>query len=124
MAEASQKGRAIGEERGLDLFRLGGIQVAADYSWLAIFLLVLWSLATGYFPRAYPGYGTVDYWGIGVAATVLFFASVLVHELSHAVVANRSGQVVRRITLFIFGGVAHLSREPKDARTELAIAVV
>jgi Zn-dependent protease len=111
-------------DRGIDLFRVAGIQIAIDYSWLVIFLLVLWSLSAGYFPRAYPGYGPGEYWAIGAAATLLFFTSVLIHELAHAVVANRSGQVVRRITLFIFGGMAHLSREPKDARTEIRIAAV
>jgi len=110
--------------RGIDLFRIARIQIAIDYSWVVIFLLVLWSLSAGYFPRAYPGYAAGDYWGVGAVATVLFFVSVLVHELSHALVANRSGQVVRRITLFIFGGMAHLSREPKNARTELMIAAV
>lgn len=111
-------------DRTINVARIAGVQIAIDYSWLLIFLLVLWSLSAGYFPRAYPGYSPADYWGIGLAATVLFFLSVVVHELAHAMVANRLGQPVRRITLFIFGGMAHLSREPKNARTELAIAAV
>jgi Zn-dependent protease/CBS domain-containing protein len=110
--------------RGIDVFRVAGIQIAIDYSWLVIFLLVLWSLSAGYFPRAYPGYDPTAYWGIGAAATILFFASVVVHELAHALVANRLGQPVRRITLFIFGGMAHLSREPSNPRTEIGIAAV
>ena len=108
--------------RGFDLFRVAGIRIVVDSSWLVIVLLVLWSLSAGYFPHAYPGYSAAEYWGIGAAATALFFVSVLVHELSHAVVANRAGQVVRRITLFIFGGMAHLTHEPKNAATELRIA--
>jgi Zn-dependent protease/predicted transcriptional regulator len=120
---------AAGEEtmrpnRGIDLFRVAGVQIAIDYSWLVIFLLVIWSLSAGYFPRIYPGYGWGAYWGIGLVATLLFFASVVIHELAHATVANRTGQPVRRITLFIFGGMAHLSREPRDAPTELKIAAV
>src|SRR5262249_2896581 len=110
--------------RGVDLFRIAGVRIAIDWSWTVVFLLVLWSLSAGYFPRAHPGYPPLDYWAVGAIATILFFVSVLVHELSHALVANRSGQVVRRITLFIFGGVAHLTREPRDAGTELVIAAV
>lgn len=107
---------------GVDLFRIAGIQIAIDYSWIVIFLLVLWSLAAGYFPRYYPGYGWTEYVVIGTAGSVLFFASVLIHEMAHALVANRVGQSVRRITLFIFGGMAHLSREPSSARAEVQIA--
>ena len=108
--------------REANLLRVFGIQVAIDYSWLVIFTLVLWSLSAGYFPGEYPGYGWVSYVAAGLVATLLFFASVLVHELSHALVANRSGDNVRRITLFIFGGMAHLSGEPRDAGTEFRIA--
>ena len=61
---------------------------------------------------------------MGVVATLLFFASVVTHELAHSLVANRLGQPVRRITLFIFGGMAHLSREPSNATAELKIAAV
>jgi len=109
---------------GINLFRIAGIQIAIDYSWLVIFLLVLWSLAAGYFPMEYPGHRVVQYWGISLVATLLFFASVLIHELAHSLVANRVGQNVRRITLFIFGGMAHLSREPSNAVAELKIASV
>lgn len=111
-------------QSGIDLFRVGGIQIAIDYSWIIIFLLVLWSLTAGYFPRYYPGYAWPQYLLIGAVGSLLFFASVLVHELSHALVANRVGQSVKRITLFIFGGMAHLSREPSSARAELQIAAV
>jgi len=109
---------------GINLFKVAGIQIAIDYSWLVIFLLVLWSLAAGYFPMEYPGHRVMQYWGISMVATLLFFASVLIHELAHSLVANRVGQNVRRITLFIFGGMAHLSREPSNAVAELKIASV
>ncbi len=109
---------------GIDVFKVAGIQIAIDYSWLVIFLLVLWSLAAGYFPMEYPGHSAAQYWGISLMATLLFFASVLIHELAHSLVANHVGQNVRRITLFIFGGMAHLSREPSDAVAELKIASV
>lgn len=111
-------------QRGIDVFRIGGIQIAIDYSWIIIFLLVLWSLSAGYFPYQYPGYGWGIYLGVGLVATLLFFTSVLVHELSHAFVANGLGQEVRRISLFIFGGMAHLSGEPRSAGAEFKIAAV
>jgi Zn-dependent protease/CBS domain-containing protein len=114
-----------GDGRGLPLFRVAGVEIRVDASWLIIFVLVLWSLAAGYFPAAQPGYGAGAYFAIGVVATLLFFASVVVHELAHAAVANRhEAGAVRRITLFVFGGMAHLGREPRDARTELGIAAV
>lgn len=109
---------------GFDLFRVRGIQISIDPSWLAIFLLVLWSLTAGYFPHRYPGQGWGAYFVVGLAATGLFFASVLVHELSHAMVGNHLGEEVRQITLFLFGGMAHLSGEPRSPAAELKIAAV
>ena len=108
----------------IDLFKLAGVQIAIDYSWLIIFALVLWSLSAGYFPDLHPGYSRADYWMVGIVATLLFFASIVIHELSHAIVANRLGQPVERISLFIFGGMAHLGHEPTNARDELKIAAV
>lgn len=111
-------------QRGIDLFRVFGIQIAVDYSWFIIFLLVLWSLSAGYFPYAHPGYAWTSYAAAGLVATLCFFASVLIHELSHALVANRLSEHVRRITLFIFGGMAHLSGEPRSPGAEFKIAAV
>lgn len=112
------------ETKSIELFRIAGVLVEVDYSWLVIFLLVLWSLSAGYFPQEYPGRRTLDYWIVGFVATLFFFASVLLHELSHAAMANRLGEKVDRITLFIFGGVARLSGEPKSANSEIEIAGV
>ena len=78
----------------IDLFKVAGVQIAIDYSWLIIFVLVLWSLSAGYFPELHPGYPGTEYWMVGLAATLLFFASIVIHELSHAIVANRLGQPV------------------------------
>jgi Zn-dependent protease/CBS domain-containing protein len=108
----------------IEIFKVAGVQVALDYSWAILFAVVLWSLAAGYFPYAYPGYGRASYWIVGLAATILFFASVLIHELAHAAVANRLGEQVDRITLFVFGGLAHLSGEPRNPFDEMRIAAV
>lgn len=115
---------ASGPTKSVELFKVVGVQVEIDYSWLVIFVLVLWSLSAGYFPVVYPGHPTLDYWIVGLVATLLFFASVLIHELSHAAVGNRLGEKIDRITLFIFGGMAHLSGEPKSASDEIKIAGV
>ena len=106
----------------IDLFRVAGVEIAIDYSWLIIFALVLWSLSAGYFPALHPGYPRTEYWMVGMAATLLFFASIVIHELAHAIVANHLGQPIERISLFIFGGMAHLGHEPTSARDELKIA--
>ncbi len=109
---------------GIEIFKVAGIQVAIDYSWLVIFALILWSLASGYFPGQYPGYSTANYWLVGLVASILFFGSVLAHELCHAAMGNRLGEGVHRITLFIFGGMAELEHEPENAVDELKIAAV
>jgi Zn-dependent protease len=88
-----------------------------------IFGLVSWSLAVGYFPEEYPGLATPVYWVLGAVTSILFFASVLVHELAHAFVALRNKLPVRAINLFIFGGVAELTQEPRSAGVEFRIAI-
>jgi Zn-dependent protease/predicted transcriptional regulator len=113
------------ERKGtIEIFKVAGIQIAIDYSWLIVFALILGSLALGYFPANYPGYSTGSYWLVGLVATILFFASVLAHELCHALMGNHLGEEVHRITLFIFGGMAELEHEPKSGIDELKIAAV
>ncbi len=109
---------------GLRLFRVAGIQIRLDYSWLLIFFLIWWSLSAGYFPRAYPEASALATWGTGLAATLLFFLSVLAHELSHSLVAKRLGLDVPSITLFLFGGASEMAEEPGDPGTEFRIAIV
>lgn len=113
-----------GARRGFSLFRIAGIQIRLDPSWILIFLLVLWSLSAGYFPRLHPDQDTATYWAAGLLATLLFFGSLLVHELSHSLVARHAGLEVPSITLFLFGGASEMTREPDDPRTELRIAIV
>lgn len=108
---------------GIRIGRIRGIELGFDYSWLLIFLLVTWSLATAYFPQQYPGWSNNLYWVIGVATSVLFFSSIVAHELSHSFTALHFGIRVKSITLFIFGGVANILDEPERPRTEFLIAV-
>jgi Zn-dependent protease len=123
MAETRSEEPSVGR-RGLSLFRIGGIDVRLDYSWLIIFGLILVSLSVGYFPNAYPEQSAAAYWLVGLAGTLLFFASILVHELSHAAVARLSGIPVPSITLFLFGGVSQMKEEAPDPATELRISAV
>ncbi len=103
--------------------KIFGIPIGANSSWLLVFILVTWSLATGYFPSEYPGWSAAAYWLVGLLTSLLFFGSVLAHELGHAIVALREKVPVRSITLFIFGGVAQIGREPPTAGAEFRIAI-
>jgi Zn-dependent protease/CBS domain-containing protein len=108
---------------GLTLGRVWGITIAVHPSWLLVFALVTWSLARGYFPQESPQISGTTAWVLAAATSLAFFASILVHELGHSWVALRHGIPVRSITLFIFGGVAHLGREAASASVELRVAL-
>jgi Zn-dependent protease len=108
---------------GFKIFRVLGIDVLVDYSWFIIFFLVTWSLVGGYFPMSYPGLPPASHWLMGLTSSLLLFGSVLLHELCHSYVANRFGQGIHRIRLFIFGGVAELTHEPDDPVVEFDIAI-
>jgi Zn-dependent protease len=88
-----------------------------------IFALVTWSLAVGYFPAQYPAFTQPVTWLLGAVTAVLFALSVLLHELGHAYFAQRDGIPIKGITLFLFGGLAQLSREPDSPGSELKIAL-
>jgi Zn-dependent protease len=103
---------------------LAGIDIRLHYTWLLAFFLIAWSLALGYFPMSAQELGPLTYWLLGVLAALLLFASVLVHELAHSLVAGSRGLHVDNITLFIFGGVSSITREATTARDEFLIAVV
>ncbi len=109
--------------RSIPLGSILGIPIGLDYSWFLVFALVTWSLAGSYFPEQYPGWSTGLYWAIGLATSLLFFASVLLHEFGHSVIALRNGIPVRSITLFIFGGVAQIGREPGSPGVEFRVAL-
>lgn len=107
---------------GIRLFKVLGIRISIDYTWFIVFALVAWNLAAYYFPMKTPGLSWQAYVLMGAASSLLLFVCVVIHELSHSYTSNRLGLDVSEITLFIFGGVAKLSREPDDAKTELKIA--
>jgi len=106
----------------ITLFRLFGIPVRLDASWFVVVALIAWSLATGAFPALYPNLPLETYWLMGIAGTIGLFASIVVHEFFHALVARRHAIPMQGITLFIFGGVAEMGDEPTTARAELAMA--
>lgn len=107
-------------------FQIGsvlGFPIYLDLSWFAILILISWSLATGVFPHQIEGLTKLAYWSMGFAGAIGLFASVLAHELGHAVIARRFGLHMRGITLFIFGGVAEMSEEPPSAKSEFYVAI-
>jgi Zn-dependent protease len=106
------------------LFRVAGIDVGVHVSWFVIFGLVTWSLADQYYPAAVPGLGAEEAWLLGAASAILLFASVLVHELAHSLVALARGLEAHSITLFIFGGVSTLRTDAPRPSTEFLVAIV
>lgn len=105
------------------LGKIRGIEIGIHYTWLVVFGLLTYSLAAGVFPEWYPGWTQGTYWAVGALASLLLFASVLAHELGHAVVAQSRGIPVASIVLFIFGGVAQIVEEARRAIDEFLIAV-
>jgi Zn-dependent protease/CBS domain-containing protein len=90
----------------VSLGRIAGIRIGLHWSWLVVFGLMVWTLSETVFPRQNPGLSDSDYRAMAVAAAVLLFASLLVHELGHALQARREGMAIEGITLWLFGGVA------------------
>lgn len=104
--------------------RILGITIDLDFSWFLIAALITWMLAVNYYPAEFQGGTSVEYWLMGAVTAVLFFASIVVHELAHSWVALRYKVPVKRITLFLFGGVSQIAGEPPSAAAEFLIAVV
>jgi Zn-dependent protease/predicted transcriptional regulator len=108
---------------GFRIGKLFGIDIRIDWSWLFILFLVTWNLAA-VFGQLHSAWGPVLQWGISLFAALLFFASVLAHELAHSLVARAQGVPVRNITLFLFGGVSNIQREPASPGNEFLMAIV
>ena len=107
----------------LRLGKIAGIDIYAHLSWFIILVLLTWSLASGWFAQLFPGWATTTYWIVAFISALLLFGCVLVHELAHALVAQASGLTVRNITLFIFGGVAHVEEDMKRPGVEFRVAI-
>ncbi len=108
---------------GFRIGRLFGIDIHVDWSWMLIFALVSWSLSAT-FGQIHPGWSPGMRWGMAMLAAILFFASVLAHELAHSLAALARGVPVHSITLFLFGGVSNIQKEPTSPAEELVITIV
>ena len=104
------------------LGRVAGVEIGLNWSWLVVFGLILWSLATVQFPAALPGRSWQTYAAMGVTATAIFFACLVLHELGHAIQARREGVKIEGITLWLFGGVAKIAGEFPSAGAEFRMA--
>jgi Zn-dependent protease/predicted transcriptional regulator len=110
------------QSQGFRVGRILGIPIFIDYSWVIIFGLITFSLSTQ-FSKEHPEWTSAQTWGVGMVTSVLFFGSVVFHELAHSMVAQRYKIRVLSITLFIFGGLARIARDPSNARQEFNIAI-
>ncbi len=110
-------------QASIKLGRIFGIEIGLHYSWLLIALLIAFSLA-GHFGAEHPDWEPPVIWGMAIVTAVLFFAAIIAHELSHALVAIERGLPVRSIVLFALGGVAQLEKDAEEARTEFSVAIV
>ena len=107
----------------IKLGRIFGVEIGLHYSWFIIALLITFSLA-GQFQEHNPGWSDGLRWGVSIVTAVLFFVAIVVHELSHAIVAKLRGLPVRSITLFALGGVAQIEKEAADAKTEFWMGII
>ena len=107
----------------IKLFSIFGIDVQLHFSWWFVFAFLTWSLSTSFFPHYFPGFDTQWYWVMGMVSVVLLFVSVLLHELSHSLVARYHQIKVENITLFFFGGVASINDEDMKPGSEFLMAI-
>jgi Zn-dependent protease len=107
----------------LTIGRFGGVEVRLNWSLIAVFALITWSLAEGVFPSQNPGLSHGTYIAMGIVAAVLFLASILLHELGHSWVARREGIEVDSITLWLFGGVSQFKDRFASAGAEFRVAI-
>jgi Zn-dependent protease/CBS domain-containing protein len=108
----------------IPLFSLFGFKVSMDLSWLILGALIVWSLAAGLFPYLYHDLSESTYWWMGFFGAIGLLFSIVVHELSHSLVARQYHMPIEGITLFIFGGVAEMSKEPTGPKAEFLTAII
>lgn len=106
----------------LQITTIYGIPIRLHFSLVIVFFLISWTLAYGFMPEYSPGLTQNQYWFMSIIGTIILFLSVLVHELSHSIVAKSYGIRVRQIILFIFGGVSDIEEEPEDFKKEFKMA--
>jgi Zn-dependent protease/CBS domain-containing protein len=109
--------------KSIRLFSLLGFDVKIDISWLLLAFLITWSLAQGLFPYYFKDLSSSTYWWMGIFGALGLFFSIIFHELSHSLVARTFGLPIKGITLFVFGGVAHMEEEPPSAKAEFLMAI-
>jgi Zn-dependent protease/predicted transcriptional regulator len=107
----------------ITLGRIAGVRFGVNWSWLVVFALIVWTWATGVFPETNPGYSQSTYVAMAIVAAILFFGSLLAHELGHALEAKREGMEIEGITLWLFGGVAKFKGQFPSAGAEFRIAI-
>ena len=110
-------------DSSIKLGKILGIPIGVNYSWIFVFVLFIFLLARQY-SQSHLGWDAPQIWSTALVTTVLFFLSVVAHEMSHSLLAVRKGIPVIGITLFVFGGVSQLSHEARRPMTEFLIAVV
>jgi Zn-dependent protease/predicted transcriptional regulator len=107
---------------GLEIGHIFGIPIYLHPSWLIIFALITLMLGLQ-FTAQHPKWSPAEHWALGIATSLLFFASVVFHEVSHSVVALHYKLPVKSITLFVFGGLSQIEREPPNPRQEFNMAI-
>lgn len=108
---------------GLHLLNLFGFEIRLDWSWIFLAVLITWTLAAGYFPMKYPNLSKDTYWIMGIIGAAGLFISIILHELSHSLVGRHYEVPIAGITLFIFGGIAEMSKAPPDPKSELLMSL-
>ncbi len=106
------------------LIQVRGIPISLDPSWFLVFALITWILAVNYFPAEFGQWSVLQFWVVAAITSLLFFLSVLLHELGHSIVAQQYKLPVKSITLYIFGGVSEITAEPTTPLPEFVIAFV
>lgn len=106
------------------IFKFMGVTIEINLTWVIVFLIFAFALVTGFFPTAFPNRSLFTYLFLGLASTLLFFGSIIVHELAHTYIAVKNGVKLSKIVLFLFGGISQISGEVSNPKVELKMALV